>query len=102
VDQATVDVFGGSIRPAPEKKNGKDGTISFAKAVALENKRGSITEAQKAGRGKKAPVVKLASAKKGTKWKRTPEDEVIDAPTREPAPSREPAATEELVQGAKR
>ena len=47
-------------------------------------------------------MVKLASAKKGTKWKRTPEDEVIDAPTRELAPSGEPAATEELVQGAKR
>jgi hypothetical protein len=67
VDQATADIFGGSIRPAPEKKNGKDVTISFAKAIALENKRGSIIVAQKAGRAKKAPVAEATSAKKGTK-----------------------------------
>ena len=100
MDQATADVFGGSIRPAPEKKNGKDITISFAKAVALENKRGSVTKAQKAGRAKKAKALvakaPVAKAKKGTKRKRTATDEVIDAPTGESVLTNEP------VQRAKR
>jgi hypothetical protein len=50
VDQLTIDIFGGSIRPIPEMKGGKEITISLAKAVAKENKRGSIASAQKAGR----------------------------------------------------
>jgi hypothetical protein len=37
-------------------KAGKEATISFAKAVAQENKRGSVTSAQKAGR-----VIKTAN-----------------------------------------
>lgn len=67
VDQSTTDIFGGSIRPAPEMKGGKEVTISFAKAVANENKRGSITSAQKAGRVKKTPQATKAKAKQGTK-----------------------------------
>jgi hypothetical protein len=102
VDQSTADIFGGSIRPAPEKKGGKEVTISFAKVIAQENKRESITSAQKAGRRiKKAPAPKVtqaqaakakAKAKQGTKRRRTAEDEVIDRNV-------EPT---EPVQGAKR
>ena len=60
IDRSTADIIGGSIRTTPERKGGKDVTISFATAVAKENHRGSITAAQKAGR--KAPGKKAAKA----------------------------------------
>jgi hypothetical protein len=77
--------LGGAIRPAPEKKAGKEVTISFAKAVAQENKRGSVTSAQKAGRVSKA-------SKQSKKRKRTAENEAIG----------EDAGPVEPVQAAKR
>jgi hypothetical protein len=99
VDQSTADIFGGSIRPAPKMKGGKEVTISFAKAVAQENKQGSVTSAQKASRatkkvlGRKATQAPQGSkAKQGTKRKRTAENEVID----------ENAGPTKLVQGVKR
>ena len=102
VDQSTADIFGGSIRPAPEKKGGKEVTISFAKAVALENKRGSITSAQKAGRiakskapkapkAPKASKAKASGLKQGKKRRRSAEDEVDET-----------GGSGELVQAAKR
>lgn len=84
VDQSTADIFSGSIHPAPKKKGKKDVTISFAKAVAQENQRGSITSAQKSSRVTKALAAKASKAskasglKQGTKRRRTTEEEVID------------------------
>jgi hypothetical protein len=52
VGQGIADILGGAIQQAPEEKGGKDVTVSFAKPITLENKRGSVTGAQKAGRGK--------------------------------------------------
>jgi hypothetical protein len=43
VNQSTADILGSSIHLAPEKKDGKDITISFAKAAAQENNCESIT-----------------------------------------------------------
>ena len=80
MDQATADIFGGSICPTPEIKAGKEVTISFAKAVAQENKRGSVTSVQKAGRAtKKAPERRVTQApqaggSKGTKRRRAAEN----------------------------
>jgi hypothetical protein len=68
VDATIVDIIGSLIRIAPEQKDGKDVTITLAKAVAAENGRGSITFAQKAGRTKprQKPGAKLG-AKPGLK-----------------------------------
>jgi hypothetical protein len=45
-----VDLLGSSICTTPEQKDGKDVTITLAKAVAAENHCGSIINTQKAGR----------------------------------------------------
>jgi hypothetical protein len=47
VDATIVNIISSSICTAPEQKDGKDFTITLAKAVATENGRGSITSAQK-------------------------------------------------------
>jgi hypothetical protein len=49
VDDDLVGVLGGEIPIEAEYKGGKEIQIQLVKAVALENKRGSITAAQKAG-----------------------------------------------------
>jgi hypothetical protein len=48
-----VELLGGNIPMEAEYKAGKEVQIQLTKAVALENNRGSITAAQKAGRGTK-------------------------------------------------
>jgi hypothetical protein len=45
-----IELLGGNIPMEAEYKAGKEVQIQLAKAVALENNRGSITVAQKAGR----------------------------------------------------
>jgi hypothetical protein len=50
VEAVIVDLLGSSIRTTPEQKDSKDVTITLAKAIAAENNRGSISNAQKAGR----------------------------------------------------
>jgi hypothetical protein len=70
VDALIVDLIGSSIRTSPEKKDGKDVTISLAKAVAAENNRGSITSAQRGGR--KAKAGPKPRAKPGPKPKAKP------------------------------
>ena len=93
INQSTADVIGGSIRTTPERKGGKDVTISFATAVAKENHCGSITAAQKTGR--KAPGKKAAKASvmkvtrdmnKGTK--RTQAEVIGDSSAGEPVAKR--------------
>jgi hypothetical protein len=49
VDATIVDIISSSICIALEQKDSKDVTIALAKAVATENRRSSITSAQKAG-----------------------------------------------------
>ena len=48
-----IQLLGGNIPMEAEYKAGKEVQIQLAKAVALENNRGSITTAQKAGRATK-------------------------------------------------
>ena len=48
-----IELLGGNIPMEAEYKAGKEVQIQLAKAVALENNRGSITTAQKAGRATK-------------------------------------------------
>jgi hypothetical protein len=49
-----IELLGGNIPMEAEYKAGKEVQIQLTKAVALENNRGSITAAQKAGRATKA------------------------------------------------
>jgi hypothetical protein len=48
INATIVDIISSSICTALEQKDGKDVTITLAKAVATENRRNSITSAQKA------------------------------------------------------
>ena len=48
-----IELLGGNIPMEAEYKSGKEVQIQLTKAVALENNRGSITAAQKAGRATK-------------------------------------------------
>jgi len=57
-------LLGASIRTKPEKKGGKEVTITLLAAVAKENNRGTIASAQKAGRTAKA-VLKSHEKGKG-------------------------------------
>jgi hypothetical protein len=50
VSDELIDLLGGNIPMEAEYKAGKEVQIQLTKAVALENNRGSITAAQKAGR----------------------------------------------------
>jgi hypothetical protein len=50
VGDELIDLLGGNIPMEAEYKGGKEVQIQLTKAVALENNRGSITTAQKAGR----------------------------------------------------
>ena len=50
VSDELIDLLGGNIPMEAEYKAGKEVQIQLTKAVALENNRGSITTAQKAGR----------------------------------------------------
>jgi hypothetical protein len=50
VGDELIDLLGGNIPIEAEYKGGKEVQIQLTKAVALENNRGSITAAQKAGR----------------------------------------------------
>jgi hypothetical protein len=50
VEAVIVDLLSSLIYTTLEQKDGKDVTITLAKAVAVKNNRGSITNAQKAGR----------------------------------------------------
>ena len=50
VGDELIDLLGGNIPMEAEYKAGKEVQIQLTKAVALENNRGSITTAQKAGR----------------------------------------------------
>jgi hypothetical protein len=53
VNDDLVELLGGNIPMEAEYKAGKEVQIQLTKAVALENNRGSITAAQKAGRATK-------------------------------------------------
>jgi hypothetical protein len=48
VDATIVDIISSSICTALEQKDSKDITITLAKAIATENRRSSITSAQRA------------------------------------------------------
>ena len=49
VGDELIDLLGGNIPMEAEYKGGKEVQIQLTKAVALENNRGSITTAQRAG-----------------------------------------------------
>ena len=53
VSDDLIELLGGNIPMEAEYKSGKEVQIQLTKAVALENNRGSITAAQKAGRATK-------------------------------------------------
>jgi len=85
-------LLGNSIRTEPEKRAGKEVTITFPAVVAKENNRGSINSAQKAGRtAKTAPKPRgKPGPKPSTKRKQTgvvaikDDDEVGDGKAGEP------------------
>ena len=93
IDQSTADVIGGSIRTTPERKGGKNVTISFATVVAKVNYHGSITAAQKASRkasGKKAAKASVTKVTRDTNkgTKRTQAEVIDDSSAREPVAKR--------------
>jgi len=58
-----IELLGGNILIEAEYKAGKEVQIQLTKAVALENNRGSITAAQKAGRATKTTGLRSKDSK---------------------------------------
>jgi hypothetical protein len=72
VSDGLIELLGSSILMEAEYKAGKEVQIQLTKAVALENNRGSITAAQKAGRSTKTTGLALGDSESDA-------EELVDA-----------------------